>query len=142
MITAIYVVLMAVFYIGYTWYLILLKRHAITRKVDWPMRWYDRASHGRDFVAQYTPPALLLLGIVELGGAGALILHGLGLLLVAGALLHVRSFGFPAHMRTGMVAMVLVTAMYGLAGLIALAQLAGLTNASEGVSALSWKAGQ
>ncbi len=127
MVTAVYVVVMALIYIGYTWYLIFLKRHARTKKVDWPMRWYDRASHGRDFIAQYTPLALLLLAVIEVGGAGTLIVHTLGLMLLAAALLHVRSFGFPARARAGVVAMLLVTGMYGVASLIALAQLAGLT---------------
>lgn len=126
MTTLIYVVAMALFYLGYTWYLILLKRHSRMAQVDWPMRWYDRASHGRDFVAQYTPFALLLLGAVEVGGAGPLVIHALGLLLVAAAVLHVISFGFPARMKTGMVAMLLVTAMYGFASLIVVAQLAAL----------------
>ncbi len=126
MITAVYVVAMAGLYLAYTWHLILLKRRARTRRVDWPMRHYDRASHGRNFVAQYTPFALLLLAVVELGGAAAAIVHGLGLMLVLAAVLHWRSFGFPAHMRTGMAAMVLVTAMYGLAGVLAVAQLTGL----------------
>lgn len=125
MTTTIYVVVMALFYLGYTWYLILLKRHARVGRVDWPMRWYDRASHGRDFVAQYTPLALLLLGVTELGGASPLTVHVLGLLLFVAAALHAISFGFPARMRTGMVAMLMVSGMIGLASLIAIAQLAG-----------------
>jgi uncharacterized membrane protein YecN with MAPEG domain len=126
MITAIYVVAMASLYLTYSWYLILLKRLSRTRRVDWPMRRHDRASHGRDFVAQYSPFALLLLGVVEIGGASAATLHGLGLMLVAGALLHCRAYGFPARLGTGMAAMVLVTGMYALTGALAVAQLTGL----------------
>lgn len=135
MITTFYVVLMAAFYIGYTWYLIFLKRKSRKARVDWPMRKYDRASHGRDFVAQYTPLALLLLGMVELGGASAPAVHGLGLLLVAGALLHCHSFGFPARMGTGMVAMLLVTGMYALSGLLATAQLLGIAIPADDIFA-------
>jgi uncharacterized protein len=119
-----YVVAMALIYLGYTWYLILLKRHALVARVDWPTRWYDRAEYGRNFVAQYTPFALLLLGAIELGGASAFTIHVLGLLLVAAAILHIISFGFPARMKVGMVAMLLVTGMYGLASVIAIGQLA------------------
>jgi uncharacterized membrane protein YecN with MAPEG domain len=127
MITGLYVVVMAILYMAYSWYLIALKRRARTQGVDWPMRHYDRASHGRNFVAQYTPLALLLLAVVEIGGAPAPILHVLGSALVAAALLHVHSFGFPARMRSGMIAMVLVTAMYGVTCTLAVAQLSGLT---------------
>lgn len=138
MITGAYVVLVAMLYLAYTWYLIFLKRRARTERVDWPMRRYDRASHGRDFVAQYTPFGLLLLAVVEVGGAAPLAVHGLGLLLVVAALLHWRSYGFPAHMRTGMVAMLLVTGMYGLSGLLALGQLTGLVAPSDMALATHW----
>jgi uncharacterized membrane protein YecN with MAPEG domain len=131
MITSLYVILMAALYIGHTWYLILLKRHARLRRVDWPMRRYDRASHGRDFIAQYTPLALLLLAVVEIGGAPDVVLHALGLLLVAAALLHCHSFGFPARTGSGVVAMLLVTGMYAAAGLLALAQQVGLAGAPD-----------
>lgn len=131
MIAALYVAVMALFYIGYSWYLILLKRHARVSRVDWPMRHYDRASHGRNFVAQYTPMALLLLGVVEIGGAPAALLHAMGLLLVAAAALHCYSFGFPARMRSGMVAMLLVTVMYGVTSAMALAQIMGLGTGGE-----------
>lgn len=124
MTTLIYVVVMALLYIAYTWYLILLKRHARVARADWPTRWYDRAEYGRNFIAQYTPFALLLLGTIELGGASPLTIHALGLVLIAAAVLHVISFGFPAKMKAGMVAMLLVTGMYGLASVIAIRQLA------------------
>jgi uncharacterized membrane protein YecN with MAPEG domain len=126
MLTSLYVVIMATLYIGHTWYLILLKRHARIRQVDWPMRCYDRASHGRNFVAQYTPLALILLAMVEIGGAPALAMHGLGIMLVAAALLHCHSFGFPARNSSGVAAMLLVTSMYAITMTLALAQYAGV----------------
>ncbi len=128
MLTPLYVVVMATLYIGHTWYLILLKRHARKKRVDWPMRRYDRASHGRNFIAQYTPLALLLLAVVELGGAPATIVHALGLMLVAAALLHCHAFGFPARNASGVAAMVLVTTMYGTTALLALAQYVGIAD--------------
>lgn len=131
MLTSLYVVIMATLYIGHTWYLILLKRHARTRQVDWPMRCYDRASHGRNFIAQYTPMALLLLAVIEIGGASPPVLHGLGLMLVVAALLHCHSFGFPARNSSGVAAMVLVTTMYAITVLLALAQYAGMTDMPE-----------
>ena len=39
MTTLYYVIAMALFYLGYTWYLIFLKRHAKVAKADWPTRW-------------------------------------------------------------------------------------------------------
>ncbi len=126
MLTSLYVVIMAMLYMGHTWYLILLKRHARTKHVDWPMRRYDRASHGRNFVAQYTPLALILLAMVEIGGAPAPIVHALGLMLVVAALLHCHAFGFPAHNRSGVAAMLLVTSMYAITMALALAQYAGV----------------
>jgi uncharacterized protein len=126
MVTSLYLVVMALLYLGYTWYLILLKRHSRVHRVDWPMRCYDRASHGRNFVAQYTPLALLLLAAIELRGAPSMVVHALGLMLVVAALLHIRSFGFPARMKEGMVAMILVSCIYGLASAIAIAQVVGV----------------
>lgn len=122
--TLFYVVAMALFYLAYTWYLILLKRHARVAKADWATRWYDRAEYGRNFVAQYSPFALLLLGAIEIGGARALTIHLLGLVLILAAVLHVISFGFPARMKLGKVAMLLVTGMYGFASVIAIRQFA------------------
>jgi uncharacterized membrane protein YecN with MAPEG domain len=123
MITLFYVVAMALFYLGYTWYLIFLKRHAKVAKADWPTRWYDRAEYGRNFIAQYSPFALLLLGAVELSGSSSLTIHLLGLSLITAAIFHVISFGFPAKMKMGKAAMLIVTAMYGAASVIAVAQL-------------------
>ncbi len=131
MLTSLYVVIMATLYIGHTWYLILLKRHARTKQVDWPMRRYDRASHGRNFVAQYTPLALILLAMIEVGGAPAPILHALGIMLVVAALLHCHAFGFPAHDRSGIAAMLLVTSMYTITIGLAVAQYAGVEELPE-----------
>ena len=75
--------------------------------------------------------ALILLAMVEVGGAPAPILHGLGIMLVVAALLHCHSFGFPARNGSGVAAMLLVTAMYAITIALALAQYAGLGDLPE-----------
>lgn len=54
-------------------------------------------AHG-NFI-EYVPMALVLLLLLELGGASAWLLHGLGIALLAGRLVHAWSLG--AHNGTG-----------------------------------------
>ena len=67
MITLAYAIAVAAMYLAVTWYLVLLKRDAKKKRRDIPLRWYDRASCGRDQVAKYAPIGfILLMGLVML----------------------------------------------------------------------------
>lgn len=116
MVTILYAGLLGLVYLGVSWYLILLKRLARRWQDDRPLRFYDRASHGRDHLADYVPFGILLLGLLEYDGMPGWWLHLLGLLLLAGNLVHAYAFvWFPGDRRAGMVGMVLISAMYLLA---------------------------
>lgn len=79
-------------------------------------------------LAEYAPFALLLLMLLELGGTPNWVLHGLGVMLVSGRLMHGWSFSFAnGLMRARVVGMALTFMMIAIAALIglgtALAQL-------------------
>ncbi|WP_343560476.1 MAPEG family protein [Kiloniella sp. b19] len=54
-----------------------------------------RAVRAHGNFAEYVPLALLLLAFLELNGASGLLLHGLGVLLLAGRLFHSRAVSQP-----------------------------------------------
>jgi uncharacterized protein len=64
---------------------------------------------------EYVPLALILIGLLELNGVRALVIHGLGLTLIAGRLLHAFYFNagvksVPRGIGAGLTALVIVTA--------------------------------
>ena len=68
--------------------------------------------------AEYAPIGLILLALVEVQGAPGLVVHGLGLLLLAGRAMH--GFGFsasPPVMRLRVLGMMATTGMIALAAL-------------------------
>jgi uncharacterized membrane protein YecN with MAPEG domain len=70
-------------------------------------------AHGN--LTEYAPFALLLLGLLELNGLPNFALHGLGILLLAGRLIHGWSFSFAnGYMRFRVLGMALTFAMLGL----------------------------
>jgi uncharacterized protein len=126
MITTLFAVLLAALYMGVAWYMIGLRRLARKKQADWPLRWYDRCGHGRDHMAQYLPLALLLLFLIERGGAPGWVLYLLGLTLLAGNLLHIWGFGqYPGQYTTPMIGTVLISLVYATACLIGLGQFLG-----------------
>jgi uncharacterized membrane protein YecN with MAPEG domain len=116
MITTIYAGLLGLLYLAASWYLILLKRLARRWQNDKPLRFYDRASHGRDHLADYVPFGVVMLALLEYDGMPSWWLNLLGVLLLSGNLVHVYAFvWFPGDRRAGMIGMVLISAMYALA---------------------------
>ncbi|MFO1068742.1 MAG: MAPEG family protein [Geminicoccaceae bacterium] len=116
MIATIYASLLGLVYLAASWYLILLKRLARRWQNDKPLRFYDRASHGRDHLADYVPFGVVMLALLEYDGMPGWWLNLLGLLLLFGNLVHVYAFvWFPGDRRAGMIGMVLISAMYALA---------------------------
>lgn len=127
MVTTLFAVLMAALYMIVAWYMIWLRRLSKQRQEDWPLRWYDRCGHGRDHMAQYLPFALLLMYLIEQGGAPPWLLSGLGIVLAAGFLLHLWGFAqYPGNYKTPAIGTALISAVYGVAGLVGLGQVLGV----------------
>ena len=60
-----------------------------------------RVVRGHGNFAEYVPLALIMLGILELGGTSLIVLHVLGLALLAGRLLHGYALSFTQHFAFG-----------------------------------------
>lgn len=68
--------------------------------------------------AEYAPIGLLLLALTEAQGAPALAVHGLGLMLLLGRLLHAIGYGrAPSNLKLRVVGMVLTFGMLSLSSL-------------------------
>lgn len=127
MITTLFAALLAGLYMCVAWYMIWLRRLSRQKQVDWPLRWYDRCGHGRDHMAQYMPLGLLLMFLVERGGASPTTMWVLGLLLVAGFLLHLWGFAqYPGNYKTPAIGTVLISLAYAIACLLGLGQYLGI----------------
>ncbi len=72
-------------------------------------------AHGN--FAEYVPYALLLMAMAELGGAGHILLHILGIMLVLGRLLHAWGIGAGSTPARGL-GMLLTFAVFGAAGVV------------------------
>ncbi|WP_299894811.1 MAPEG family protein [uncultured Ruegeria sp.] len=92
-ITPIYAALIAILYVALSVKVILQRRSDKISVGDGGSKLMIKAIRTHSNCAEYAPIALLLIAIVELQGAGGLILHGLGLMLLAGRLLHAYGFG-------------------------------------------------
>ena len=127
MITTLFAVLLAAVYMTVAWYMIWLRRLSRQKQADWPLRWYDRCGHGRDHMAQYLPFALLLMYLIEQGGAPPWLLYLLGILLIAGFALHLWGFAqYPGNYKTPAIGTMLISLVYAVACLVGLGQyLAG-----------------
>lgn len=60
-----------------------------------------RIVRGHANFAEYVPLALVMLGILELSGTSLIVLHGLGLALLAGRLLHGYALSFTQQFTFG-----------------------------------------
>ncbi|AXT25406.1 hypothetical protein D1823_01615 [Ruegeria sp. AD91A] len=92
-ITPIYAALIAILYVALSVKVILQRRSDKISVGDGGSKLMIKAIRTHSNCAEYAPIALLLIAMVELQGAGGLILHGLGLMLLAGRLLHAYGFG-------------------------------------------------
>ena len=68
-----------------------------------------RLIRGHANFAEYVPLALILMALAELSGAGSLVPHGMGLLLLAGRLAHGWSFVFTERNLTARTAGMVLT---------------------------------
>ncbi|MDA0702715.1 MAG: MAPEG family protein [Proteobacteria bacterium] len=72
-------------------------------------------AHGN--FAEYVPFVLLLMAMAELGGAGHILLHVLGIALVAGRLCHAWGIG-SSSTAARVIGMLLTFAVFGVAGVV------------------------
>ena len=92
-ITPIYAALIAILYVALSVKVILQRRSDKISVGDGGSKLMIKAIRTHSNCAEYAPIALLLIAMVELQGASGFILHILGLMLLAGRLLHAYGFG-------------------------------------------------
>ncbi|WP_050602859.1 MAPEG family protein [Ruegeria sp. 6PALISEP08] len=92
-ITPIYAALIALLYVTLSVKVILQRRSDKISVGDGGSKMMIKAVRTHSNCAEYAPIGLLLIAMVELQGAGGVLLHVLGLLLLAGRLLHAYGFG-------------------------------------------------
>ena len=92
-ITPIYAALIAILYVALSVKVILQRRSDKISVGDGGSKLMIKAIRTHSNCAEYAPITLLLIAMVELQGAGGLLVHVLGLLLLAGRLLHAYGFG-------------------------------------------------
>ncbi|NOD48315.1 MULTISPECIES: MAPEG family protein [unclassified Ruegeria] len=92
-ITPIYAALIAILYVALSVKVILQRRSDKISVGDGGSKLMIKAIRTHSNCAEYAPIGLLLIAMVELQGAGSLTLHVLGLMLLAGRLLHAYGFG-------------------------------------------------
>ncbi|MTI01748.1 MAPEG family protein [Roseibium sp. RKSG952] len=92
-ITPIYAALIAILYVALSANVILHRRSGKISVGDGGDKAMIKAMRTHANCAEYAPFALLLIAMAELQGAGWLILNLLGLMLLAGRLLHAYGFG-------------------------------------------------
>ena len=82
---------------------------------------FERRVRAQGNFAEYAPFGLMLLLVLETGGAEAWVLHGLGALLLVGRLLHAYVLAMTAEDGIGRVAgMILTLAMLGISAAMSL----------------------
>ncbi len=92
-ITPIYAALLAILYVGLSFKVISQRRADKISYGDGGNQDMLKVMRTHSNFVEYTPFALLLIMIVELQGAGGLLLNLLGLTLLGGRLLHAYGFG-------------------------------------------------
>ena len=93
LITPLYAAAIAVLFLGLSFRVIGFRRSNKIGLGDGADKTLLRRMRAHANCAEYAPFALLLMAIVELGGAAAWTLHLIGALLVAGRYLHAFGFG-------------------------------------------------
>ncbi|WP_209504544.1 MULTISPECIES: MAPEG family protein [unclassified Ruegeria] len=92
-ITPIYAALIAILYVALSVKVILQRRSDKISVGDGGSKLMIKAIRTHANCAEYAPISLLLIAMVELQGAAGILVHLLGLMLLAGRLLHAYGFG-------------------------------------------------
>lgn len=96
--TSIYAVLLTLLFLALSLRAMLGRRRARVPFGDGTSEELRRPLRAHANFAEYTPLALILMGLLELQGAGAIVLNVIGLLLLAGRLAHAYGIGrIPEH---------------------------------------------
>lgn len=122
-ITALYAGILGIWLVVLSVRVIVVRRSARVSLGDGGNVALERRIRAQGNLAEYGPMALILIGILEGAGTSALVLHGLGILLVAGRLMHGWALSFSqgnAVGRTG--GMVLTLTVIAIAALLNLAR--------------------
>ena len=90
--TALYAALLTFFYIGLTWRVIMYRRAHLISLGDNDDKALRKRMRAQANFIEYTPLGLILMLITELQGAPAVALHGMGLALLVGRILHAIGF--------------------------------------------------
>jgi hypothetical protein len=124
-ITPLYTALIALLFIALSWRIITYRRANAISLGDSGDKNLLKRMRAQANCAEYAPLGLLLLAMTELNQAPALAIHALGLMLLAGRLLHAAGFAAtPQRLVLRQVGMVLTLTMIGLTALGLLAHAA------------------
>lgn len=122
-VTAIYAALVAALFLALSFSVVRARRGRQVSMGDAGDRALQRRVRAQANCAEYAPIGLLLLLLLELNGTGPLLLHLVGLSLLAGRLVHGVGFGRDDMLMAARVPGMLLT--FGSIGLAALLLLAG-----------------
>jgi len=119
MITSLYVSLLALWLVLLSMRVIALRGNpafAFLRLSSDDERSLDRAVRAHGNLAEYAPMMLILLYLLEVQGAGAAVVHGLGAAFLLGRLAHGMTFAFLRHslpLRVGGMTLTLFSLLVG-----------------------------
>ena len=117
-ITATYVALNALVFLGLSWHVIAYRRAKLISLGDTGDKALLKRMRAQANAAEYMPIALILLALTEANGAPPLAVHGLGLMLIAGRILHPLGFAVtPQKIILRQIGMLLTLAMIALSAL-------------------------
>ncbi len=125
-ITTIYAAIIALLFLALSFRVITYRRGNLISLGDHGDKALETRIRAQGNCAEYAPIGLILLGLVELNGAAPIIIHLLGLMLLAGRLMHGIGFwGDRPVMLLRVWGMLLTTGMIGLSafGLLVLSLL-------------------
>ena len=117
-ITATYAALNALVFLGLSWHVIAYRRAKLISLGDTGDKALLKRMRAQANAAEYMPIALILLALTEANGAPPLAVHGLGLMLIAGRILHPLGFAVtPQKIILRQIGMLLTFAMIALSAL-------------------------
>ncbi|SDF77920.1 MAPEG family protein [Sulfitobacter delicatus] len=117
-ITATYAALNALVFLGLSWHVIAYRRAKLISLGDTGDKALLKRMRAQANAAEYMPIALILLALTEANGAPPLAVHGLGLMLIAGRILHPLGFAVtPQKIILRQIGMLLTLAMIALSAL-------------------------
>ncbi len=116
--TPIYAALCALIFLALSWHVIAYRRAKLISLGDTGDKALLKRMRAQANAAEYIPLALILLALTEANGAPPIAVHGLGLMLVAGRILHPLGFAVtPQKIILRQIGMLLTLAMIAFSAL-------------------------